>query len=148
MNYTLLIYETPSAFEVRANPEKQQAYWEAWPVYSKALKDAGVFVSGAGLQPPDTATTVKTHDNRRLVQDGPYADTKEQLGGFYIIDVPDLDTALEWASRCPAAAGGVMEVRPNLPDGIRLWTHGGQWNRRRSIRTAVWLPFSPRAPMT
>jgi hypothetical protein len=59
-------------------------------------------------------TTLRQRDGKRQVQDGPYADTKEQLGGFYEIDVPDLDTALDWAARCPAAATGAVEVRPNL----------------------------------
>lgn len=117
MNYTILIYETPADFAARADsdPKKREAYWAAWPPYSKALKDAGIFVSGAGLQPPDSATTLKFRDGRRLVQDGPYADTKEQLGGFFIIDVPDLDTALDWAARIPHAAGRTFEIRPNLP---------------------------------
>ena len=72
MNYTILIYETPADFAVRTDPDKQQAYWAAWPPYSKALKDAGVFVSGAGLQPPETATTLRFRDQQRLVQDGPF----------------------------------------------------------------------------
>jgi hypothetical protein len=115
MNYTILIYETSSDFAARKDPEKSAAYWASWPPFSKALKDAGVFVGGAGLQPPETTTTVKVRDGERLVQDGPYADTKEQLGGYFIINVPDLDTALEWAARCPSMPGRVIEVRPNLP---------------------------------
>ena len=71
-------------------------------------------VGGAGLQLPDTATTLRFDDGRRLVQDGPYADTKEQLGAFYIINVPDLDTALEWAARMPAAPGSIVELRAKL----------------------------------
>jgi hypothetical protein len=71
-------------------------------------------VGGAGLQPPPLGTTVRERDGKRHVQDGPYADTKEQLGGFYEIDVPDLDTALDWAARCPSASTGAVEVRPNL----------------------------------
>ena len=116
MNYTVLIYETPEDFAVRndPDPEKRDAYWAVWPAYTKALKDAGIFVGGAGLEPPETATTLKFREGKRLVQDGPYAETKEQLGGFYMIDVPDLDTALEWAARCPRAPGRVYEVRPNL----------------------------------
>lgn len=114
MNYSMLIYETPAAFALRTDPEKASAYWAAWPAYSKALRDAGVFVGGAGLQLPDTATTLRMHDGKRQVQDGPYADVKEQLGGFFIIDVPDLDAALDWAARIPAARGCVIEVRPNL----------------------------------
>ena len=114
MNYSMLIYENQTGFALRTDPKKSKDYWAAWPAYGQALKDAGVFVGGAGLQMPDTATTLKLGDGKRQVQDGPYADTKEQLGGFYIIDVPNLDAALEWAARIPAAPGSVIEVRPNL----------------------------------
>lgn len=114
MNYTVMIYETQSSFAMRDDPNKQQEYWARWPQYRKALVDAGVFVGGAGLQPPATATSLKTVDGKRHIQDGPFADSKEQLGGFFIIDVPDLDVALEWASRCPREPGDVIEVRPNL----------------------------------
>ena len=68
--------------------------------------------SGNGLQPPDTATTVRLRDGKRHVQDGPYADSKEQLGGYFILDVPGLDVALDWAARCPAAPDGSVEIRP------------------------------------
>ena len=71
-------------------------------------------VGGAALQPPTTATTIRQRDARRQVQDGPHAETKEQLGGYYVIDVPDLDRAIEWASRCPSALTGSVEVRPNV----------------------------------
>jgi len=116
MNYSILIYETAADFATRTDPDPKQreAYWAAWPVYAKALREAGVFVGGAGLQLPETATTLRFRDGQRLVQDGPYADTKEQLGGFFIIDVPDLDTALAWAARIPHAAGRIFEIRPNL----------------------------------
>lgn len=117
MNYTILIYETAVDFAVRnsADTKKRDDYWAAWPPYSKALKEAAIFVGGAGLQPPESATTLRFNGEQRLVQDGPFADTKEQLGGFYMIDVPDLDTALDWAARCPRSPGRVLEVRPNLP---------------------------------
>jgi len=116
MNYSILIYETPADFAVRNDPDpkKREAYWSVWPPYSQALKDAGVFVGGAGLQPPDTATTLRFDGEKRLVQDGPFADTKEQLGGFYTINVPDLDTALAWAAKCPRRLGRAYEVRRNL----------------------------------
>lgn len=116
MNYSILIYESEADFATRedADPTKRAAYWAAWPPYSKALKEAGVFVSGAGLQPPTSATTVRMQEGKRLVQDGPYAETKEQLGGFFIINVPDLDTAIEWAARVPQVDSRVVEVRPNL----------------------------------
>ena len=113
MHYTMLIYQTPEHFADRTDPAKRDAFWGAFRPYMQALQDAGIVVAGAGLEPPDTAATVRKDNGQRLVQDGPYADTKEQLGGFFILDVPDLDTALEWAARCPA--GAALEVRPNLP---------------------------------
>ena len=114
MNYTFLIYEDKAGFALRtsADENKRIAYWSAWPPYAQALRDAGVFVDGAGLEPPQTAVTLRNDTSQ--VQDGPFADTKEQLGGFFVIDVPDLDAALEWAARIPAAPGSVIEVRPNL----------------------------------
>jgi hypothetical protein len=115
MQYTLLFGLTPEEFEARSDPEKQQSFYAAFLPYVKAIRDAGIFVSGVGLQPPSSATTVRRKDGRRLVQDGPFADTKEQLGGFVIIEVPDLNSALEWAARYPAGEGGLVEVRPNLP---------------------------------
>ena len=74
-----------------------------------------VIVKGDGLQGPNTATTVRIRDGKRIVQDGPFADTKEQLGGYFVIEVPDLDAALEWAARAPSAACASVEVRPVLP---------------------------------
>ena len=114
MNYTFLIYEDAPGFALRTDHDekKRTAYWSAWPPYAQALRDAGVFVDGAGLEPPQTAVTLR--NGAREVQDGPFADTKEQLGGYFIIDVPDLDAALEWAARIPAAPGSVIEVRPNV----------------------------------
>ncbi|MBS1910677.1 MAG: YciI family protein [Bacteroidetes bacterium] len=114
MNYTLLFYESPESLAARSDPAQRQAFWLAFGHYIQALRDAGVHAGGAGLQLPETATTIVYRDGERLVQDGPYADTKEQLGGFVIINVPDLDTALEWAARCPTAPGRAIEVRPNL----------------------------------
>ena len=114
MQYTLMFYMSPSEFSDRTDPQKQAAFWGAFLPYMQAVKDAGIFKGGAGLEPPDSATTVRVHDGKRSVQDGPYADTKEQLGGFFIIDVADLDTALDWAARYPAGPQGVVEVRPNM----------------------------------
>ena len=114
MNYTILIYETPAEFALRKDPERMKTYWPEWPKYTKALIDAGIFVGGAGLEPPATGTTVRIRGGKRLVQDGPYAETKEQLGGYYIVNVPSLDVALDWAAKCPAAPLGSIEVRPNL----------------------------------
>ena len=114
MKYTLLIYENAEGFALRNDPEKGRDYWAAWPAYTKALQEAGVMAGGAGLEPPGTATTVRIHSGKRHVQDGPYSETKEQLGGYYTIEVPNLDAALEWAARVPAAPGSYVEVRPNL----------------------------------
>src|SRR5262245_31939549 len=115
MKYTVLIYETEADFGARTDPARKDAYWGAYRAYTKALTEAGVMTGGAPLQPSHAATTVRQRNGARQVQDGPYADAKEQLGGYYVIDVPDLDTALDWAGRCPAATSGVVEVRPNLP---------------------------------
>ncbi len=114
MQYTVMIYETEADFAARTDPEKCDAYWANWPPYRQALVDAGVFVGGAGLQNPDTTTSIRLRDGRPLVQDGPFADTKEQLGGFFIIETEDLDSALRWAAKCPISEGGGVEVRPNL----------------------------------
>ncbi len=115
MKYAILIHESQAEFDQRNDPAKAGPYWGAYTAYGEALAKAGVMAGGAGLQPPHTSTTVRLKDGKRIVQDGPYADTKEQLGGFYLIDVPDLDAALEWAARCPAATfGGVVEVRPQI----------------------------------
>jgi hypothetical protein len=114
MHYTMLIYQNAADFAARSDPQKREAFWGSFLPYMNALRDAGIVVAGAGLQPPETSATVRFRDGERFVQDGPFADTKEQLGGFFIIDVPDLDTALDWAARCPVASTGVIEVRPNL----------------------------------
>ncbi len=111
MKYVVLIYETPGNFDARRQGERSP-YIGAWRAYYKALVEAGVYVDGAPLQGVATATTVRLQDGKRRVQDGPFAEAKEQLGGFMILDVPTLDAALDWAARCPAAATGVLEVRP------------------------------------
>ncbi len=118
MKYVIMSFETPECFAVRSDPDpkKGPAFWSDMGHYIKAIKESGVFAGGAGLLPPDTATTVRYRNEQRLVQDGPYADIKEQLGGFFVVDVPDLDTALEWAARFPRQPGRVIEVRPALPE--------------------------------
>ena len=84
----------------------------AYRAYAEALTKAGVLESGSGLSPSSTATTVRIVNDKTQVLDGPYADSKEQLGGYFVITVPDLDAAISWASRCPAASHGIVEVRP------------------------------------
>jgi hypothetical protein len=111
MQFALLIYESPEAFAIRNN-DGTDSYTGAWRAYHKALVEAGIFVGGDPLQVPETGTTVRIKDGKRHVQDGPYADTKEQLGGFTIVELPSLDAALDWAARCPAASAGAVEVRP------------------------------------
>jgi len=112
MHYTLLFYESPEDFSARTDPSRQQAYLAGWTHYVKALREAGIVVSSSGLYPPETATTLRRRDGELLVQDGPVTETKEQIGGLFIIDVPDLDKALEWAARSPVNA---VEVRQNIP---------------------------------
>ena len=112
MSYTMLIYETEEAFSSRSDETRQEAYWSAWSAYHRALAEAGVITGGASLRPGQTGTTLRLRDGKRDVQDGPYAETKEQLGGYMIFDVADLDTALDWAARCPAAEYGAVEIRP------------------------------------
>jgi hypothetical protein len=111
MRYMVLIYESPADLEVRDKPAGD-AYLAAWRAYHKALVEAGVQVTGAPLKPVATATTVRLRDGRRQVQDGPFAEAKEELGGFMILELPSLDAALDWAARCPAAATGALEIRP------------------------------------
>jgi hypothetical protein len=121
MQFALLIYESPEAFASRKS-DGSDPYTSAWRVYHKALVEAGVFVGGDPLEVPETGTTIRTKEGRRGVQDGPYADTKEQLGGFTILELPSLDAALEWAARCPAASFGAVEVRPLAPQTKRRIT--------------------------
>jgi hypothetical protein len=111
MRYVVLIYESPEDFESRGSGPGHP-YIAAWRAYYKALVGAGVYVDGAPLQDVGTATTVRLKDGRRHVQDGPFAEAKEQLGGFMILELPSIDEALEWGARCPAAASGAIEVRP------------------------------------
>jgi len=115
MEYMLLFREPQSESAKRNDPNEAPAYWGAWSAYVKAVAESGIMVSGAGLQPPETATTVRIRDGKRTLHDGPYAEAKEMLGGIFVINVPDLDTALEWAARSPSSTSGSTEVRPVLP---------------------------------
>ncbi len=115
MQYMLILTEPESEIAKRNDPAHAADYWGGWSAYIQALQQAGIVVNGDGLQPPYTATTVRVRDGKRIVQDGPFADSKEQLGGYFIIEVPDLDTALDWAARAPSAKSACVEVRPVLP---------------------------------
>jgi len=110
VRYLMLIYdEEPTT---QPSQEEIDAELARWWEYDTVLKDAGVFLAGEALQPSHTATTVRVKDSERIVTDGPFAETREVLGGYYLLDVPDLDTALDWAAKCPAATSGSMELRP------------------------------------
>src|SRR3982750_3429449 len=115
MDYMLMFYQPTDDFEMRSDPARSAAYNAGWRASGQAVSAAGIVKSGDGLQPPSTATTLRIGDGKRRVQDGPFAESKEQLGGYFVIDVPDLDTALAWAARAPCAATGGVEVRPTLP---------------------------------
>jgi hypothetical protein len=111
MQYLLLIYGSEAGMQAasKADIEKMVA---AYGAYTEAMKKAGVLAGANRLQPTASASTVRVTDGKSKVLDGPYAETKEQLAGYYMIDVPDLDAALSWAARCPGASFGAIEVRP------------------------------------
>jgi hypothetical protein len=106
----LLIYENDSDRVAHMNERMPTC-----SAYADAMKKAGIYVTGEPLRAVESTTTVRVAEGRTHVIDGPYAEAKEQLGGFHIIDVPDLDTALAWAARCPSASRGCVEVRPVWP---------------------------------
>jgi hypothetical protein len=114
MQYLLLIYANEAAMLSRPKEQTAQTM-AAYTAYTEAIKQAGVYVGSNRLQPTSTATTVRTPSGKSQVLDGPYAETKEQLGGYYLIEAADLDEALSWAARCPGAAYGAIEVRPIWP---------------------------------
>ena len=120
MQYMILFNETARDFALRSDPARAPAHMGAWAAYIDAMAKAGIIVHGNGLMPPETGTIVRVRNGVRslqdgAVQDGPYADSKEQVGGYFILEVPDLDTALEWAARSPSASYASAEVRPVMP---------------------------------
>lgn len=110
MKYMLLIYTENT--EPTGTPEEQEAEMARWFKYSEDLVAAGAMIAGDPLQGIETATTVRIRNDETLMTDGPFAETKEILGGYYLIDVPHLDDALKWAAACPGATFGSIEVRP------------------------------------
>jgi hypothetical protein len=114
MQYLLMIYGN-EAGRLAASKEQIAQMSAAYAAYTEAMTKAGVIRGGERLRPTSEATTVRVNGGKTQVLDGPYADTKEQLGGFYLIDVPDLDAALSWAAKCPGASTGTMEVRAIWP---------------------------------
>ena len=120
MRYTLFLYSNEADFAALTPSEMEQTM-SMYSAYIDALREAGVFVDTDWLQPSATATRLSVKDGERRVQDGPYADTKEQLGGYFVIDVPHLDAALAWAEKCPAAHYGIVEIRPsNMSEGTEV----------------------------
>lgn len=111
MQYLLLIYGNEAAFATASKEDTERMY-AAYGAYTQAMIAAGVMKAADRLQPSTTASTVRVRNDKTEVLDGPYAETKEQLGGYYLIEVPDLDAALTWAARCPGASHGTIEVRP------------------------------------
>ena len=111
MQYLLVLHVSESGWG-QMTPEQQQQGTAAYMAYGEALRKAGAFLGSNRLKPSANSTTVRVANGKTQVLDGPYADTKEQVGGYYLIDVADLDSAISWASRCPAASHGVVEVRP------------------------------------
>ena len=111
MKYALTIYGDEAQRE-NATPEQMQEVSQAYGAVTQEMQDKGVLVAGEGLYPTPTATTLRVREGDRQVTDGPFAETKEQLGGFYVLDVKDLDEAIEWASKIPGAQLGSVEIRP------------------------------------
>ncbi|MDQ0465992.1 hypothetical protein QO010_003785 [Caulobacter ginsengisoli] len=112
MQYMLLIYEPEGVFEGEAGKARLMDVVGKHMALAKEMREAGAMQSGSGLQPVTTATTIITNGGSQTLHDGPFAETREQLGGYYLIDVADLDTALAYARRIPVVDGGKVEVRP------------------------------------
>jgi hypothetical protein len=110
MQYLLALYIEESGWD-RMTPEEQQRGSAAYTAYTEALRSAGALISSNRLRPSSSATTLRTANGKTQVLDGPFAESKEQLAGYYLIDVPDLDAAMQWAGRCPAVQHGIVEVR-------------------------------------
>ena len=111
MQYLLLIYGNEQAMYTTSEPVASERM-AAYTAYTKALQEAGVLRGGSRLAASSNATTVRMANGKRQVLNGPYAETKEQLGGYYLIEAADLDAAIGWAARCPGAQSGLLEVRP------------------------------------
>ncbi|MBI1258495.1 MAG: YciI family protein [Chloroflexi bacterium] len=111
MKYMLLLYGNQAEMP-QFTAEEQQANMQEWFAFNKEAENAGVMLAYNGLLPTVNATTVRVRDSQTFITDGPFAETHETLGGFYVIDVPDLDEALKWAAKVPSVRYGSIEVRP------------------------------------
>ena len=118
MQYMLLIYTDENAWAGLSEAERGEIFGE-YGAFTGAIRESGNFVDGAPLHPTTTATAVRVRDGETLVTDGPFAETKEQLAGFIILELPSVDAALEWAARCPGASIGAVEIRPLAPEAMR-----------------------------
>ena len=152
MKYLLLIYGNEAAM-LSADKKQVEQMMAAYGAYTEAMKKAGAYVGGERLRPTGDATTVRGSNGKSQVLNGPYAETKEQLGGYYMIDAPDLDAALSWASRCPGAQFGAIEVRPIWPGcrrecRVKATRRAKPRRRWRAEATASWSPSSRRARAT
>jgi hypothetical protein len=123
MQYMLLIYGDEKAWTSMPEAEIEKVM-QAYMDYSNELAAAGVLRGGSELAPVATATTVRVRNGKVLTTDGPFAETKEQLGGYYLIDVPNLDEAIKWASKLPAALDGAVEVRPQTDNQAESQVRG------------------------
>ena len=112
MKYMLLMYWDQSKVPPQISPEEQQAGIQSWHPHGAENKAAGVLESNSGLSPATDTTTVRVRDGKTVIGDGPFAETHEQLGGYYILDCKDLDEAISWAAKIPSAKDGTIEVRP------------------------------------
>jgi hypothetical protein len=111
MKYLLTIYTDESGF-ADVTPDDVRQVMAAYEAFGREVTEAGAMLGGEGLQPSSTATTVQVRDGETITSDGPYADTREQLGGYYLLDCRDLDEAIRWAAKIPGAQNGTIEVRP------------------------------------
>ncbi len=116
MKYMLLIHDDEKAWAKMTDAERQRIYGE-YGQFGQQIKDTGHYLAGAQLQPTTTATSVRVRDGKRLVTDGPFAETREQLGGYYLVNAKDLDEAIGIAARIPSAKAGTIEVRPVVEMG-------------------------------
>ena len=117
MQYALLIYDNEKAWASMTEEERNAIYGEYF-AFTNELRASGSFLDGNPLQPTSAATTVRVRDGEQVVTDGPFAETKEQLGGYYIVESDTVDEALGWAAKIPGAKYGSIEVRPVLPVGV------------------------------
>src|SRR5690606_21541017 len=115
MRYMLLIHHDEN--DLGGDADQLQAIYADWGAFNEALAKAEGAVAGERMQPASAATTVRVRDGRTGIVDGPYADTKEQLGGSFFVEAGNLDEAIKWAERCPASKYGVIEIRPIMPAG-------------------------------